>query len=144
MALDLLKRLTVTLSEVTHGGAAVLIGFAVLQAFSLALRSAWRGRRERLEKGDFEVTEAIRLRLGRWLALALEFELAADILKTAAAPSDGGSSFVERDRSAIGHRGPSYGAQLFPPARGGKGGVSGKEQEFVNGSVTLKDEPGSK
>lgn len=31
--------------------------------------------------------EAIRLSLGRWLALALEFELAADILRTAVAPT---------------------------------------------------------
>lgn len=32
-------------------------------------------------------TEQIRLALSRWLALALEFELAADILRTAVAPS---------------------------------------------------------
>jgi len=32
-------------------------------------------------------TEHIRLRLGRWLALALEFELGADILRTAIAPT---------------------------------------------------------
>jgi uncharacterized membrane protein len=32
-------------------------------------------------------SEAIRLRLGRWLSLALEFELAADILRTAVAPT---------------------------------------------------------
>jgi uncharacterized membrane protein len=31
--------------------------------------------------------ENIRLGLGRWLALALEFQLAADILKTAVAPT---------------------------------------------------------
>ena len=29
----------------------------------------------------------MRLRLGRWLALALEFELGADILRTAVAPT---------------------------------------------------------
>jgi uncharacterized membrane protein len=29
----------------------------------------------------------VRLQLGRWLSLALEFELAADILRTAIAPS---------------------------------------------------------
>ena len=32
-------------------------------------------------------TEQVRLNLGRWLALALEFELAADILRTAVAPT---------------------------------------------------------
>ncbi len=31
--------------------------------------------------------EAVRLRLGKWLALALEFALAADIVRTAVAPS---------------------------------------------------------
>ena len=31
--------------------------------------------------------EDVRLRLGRWLAVALEFELAADILRTAVAPT---------------------------------------------------------
>uniref|UniRef100_UPI0025D2436C DUF1622 domain-containing protein n=1 Tax=uncultured Sphingomonas sp. TaxID=158754 RepID=UPI0025D2436C len=31
--------------------------------------------------------EEVRLRLGRWLAVALEFLLAADILRTAVAPS---------------------------------------------------------
>ena len=34
-----------------------------------------------------EDKEGIRLRMGRWLALALEFELAADILRTAVAPT---------------------------------------------------------
>ena len=34
-----------------------------------------------------DAKEVVRLKLGRWLALALEFELAADILRTAVAPS---------------------------------------------------------
>jgi len=34
-----------------------------------------------------DAKEAVRLRLGRWLAVALEFELAADILRTAVAPT---------------------------------------------------------
>ena len=34
-----------------------------------------------------EAKEDVRLRLGRWLALALEFLLAADILRTAVAPT---------------------------------------------------------
>ncbi|MOA55930.1 hypothetical protein D3C78_1798210 [compost metagenome] len=32
-------------------------------------------------------SERIRIRLGQWLSVALEFELAADILRTAVAPS---------------------------------------------------------
>jgi len=34
-----------------------------------------------------DAKEAVRLRLGRWLAVALEVELAADILRTAVAPT---------------------------------------------------------
>ena len=34
-----------------------------------------------------DAKEVVRLKLGRWLALALEFELAADILRTAVAPT---------------------------------------------------------
>ena len=55
---------------------------AAILTLALALPSA---------KGDAKRTlharEAIRLKLGRWLALALEFQLAADILKTAVAPT---------------------------------------------------------
>ena len=40
----------------------------------------------RKTRGESEL-ENIRLKLGRWLALALEFELAADILRTAVAPT---------------------------------------------------------
>ena len=36
---------------------------------------------------DHSGPEAIRLELGRWLGLALEFEIAADILRTAVAPT---------------------------------------------------------
>ena len=39
-------------------------------------------------KGSSQMAkEQIRLRLGRWLAVALELELAADILRTAIAPT---------------------------------------------------------
>ena len=34
-----------------------------------------------------EAKESVRLHLGRWLAVALEFELGADILRTAVAPT---------------------------------------------------------
>ncbi len=34
-----------------------------------------------------DAKEIVRLTLGRWLAVALEFELAADILRTAITPS---------------------------------------------------------
>jgi uncharacterized membrane protein len=61
--------------------AAILIGVAAIEA---ALRSVALF----FERGDtLEDKENVRLRLGRWLAVALEFELAADILRTAIAPT---------------------------------------------------------
>jgi len=61
--------------------AAVVIGLAALEAFLRALplfvmRDVPQGAKV-----------AIRLALGRWLALGLEFALAADILRTAIAPT---------------------------------------------------------
>lgn len=61
--------------------AAVLIGLAALQAVARALAIFFR-------RGAAEAaTDAVRLRLGRWLVLALEFQVAADILRTAATPT---------------------------------------------------------
>ena len=37
--------------------------------------------------GEPDAKEAVRLKLGRWLAVALELELGADILRTAVAPT---------------------------------------------------------
>lgn len=59
--------------------AALIIAFAVLQALTRILST--------IARRQVEAPEQIRLGLGRWLALALEFELAADILGTAVAPS---------------------------------------------------------
>ena len=61
--------------------AAVIIGLAAIEA-------VWRAlplfvRRTISQEAKVEV----RLSLGRWLALGLEFALAADILRTAIAPS---------------------------------------------------------
>lgn len=61
--------------------AGLLIGLAAAQATA---RSLWLFfTRPKPPTG----TEEVRLTLGRWLALALEFELAADILRTAVAPT---------------------------------------------------------
>ena len=61
--------------------AAVLIGLAAAQA-------TWRSLLIFFRRGTAEVaTDAVRLRLGRWLVLALEFQVAADILRTAATPT---------------------------------------------------------
>jgi uncharacterized membrane protein len=74
---------TLYLAMGVEGAAALVIGLAALQAGIRAL-SALLGRTN--EPGG-EVRDQIRLGLGRWLALGLEFELAADILRTAVAPT---------------------------------------------------------
>ena len=65
-----------------EGASGVIVGIAVLEAVwrSLVLFFVQHERPESLK-------EAIRLRLGRWLSVVLEFLLAADILRTAVAPN---------------------------------------------------------
>jgi uncharacterized membrane protein len=80
---DLFKAWTGQLANWVEIVAAVIIGIAVVEAIVHAVplflrRDVSPGARE-----------ALRLRLGRWLAVALEFELAADILRTAIAPTWG-------------------------------------------------------
>ncbi len=84
-----LKELTVFLAGGIEVGAAIIVvaaaiivGFAAVEA-TLRAFPLFIPRKTLL--GD-EV-EIIRLRLGRWLTLAIEFELAADILRTAGAPT---------------------------------------------------------
>jgi len=74
---------------VSFGVEAVAALIVVAAALEAALRAVPAFlRRHELPAADAarEPQEAIRLRLGRWLALALEFELAADILRTGIAP----------------------------------------------------------
>lgn len=61
--------------------AAIVIGLAAFEAIVRALPLFLRRDMSQEAKVD------IRLSLGRWLALGLEFALAADILRTAIAPS---------------------------------------------------------
>lgn len=58
---------------------ALIVGMGVVLAALLFLRALWAR-----QTADFN---AIRLTLARYLALALEFQLGADILSTAVAPS---------------------------------------------------------
>lgn len=58
---------------------AVVIGIGILMAMAGFLRGALRG-----DAGSFT---QVRLMFARYLALGLEFQLAADILSTAVAPS---------------------------------------------------------
>ena len=61
--------------------AAIVIGGAVLRGMSDYLRQLFSRSKQ------LDATEAIRLKLGRVLALGLEFTVASDILRTAVAPT---------------------------------------------------------
>lgn len=74
------KTATIFLAEGTQAAAGILIAFAVLRAVLLLFAPS-------LKTSCKDTPESVRLTLGRWLALALEFLLAADILKTAVAPT---------------------------------------------------------
>lgn len=78
---ELFKLWTGTLADWVEIAAAIIIGFAAIEA---TVRAFWLFLKRDLPP---EAKEAVRLRLGRWLAVALEFELAADILRTAIAPT---------------------------------------------------------
>jgi uncharacterized membrane protein len=61
--------------------AAILIGFASLQCAVTAARLFLQ------RDASTAAKEEVRLQFGLWLSLAIEFELAADILRTTVAPS---------------------------------------------------------
>jgi len=85
---DLLKQLTIWLASGVEAAAAVLIGLAAVEATLRSLLLFVPSRDSGQAGGHHQdAKEAVRLRLGRWLAVALEFELAADILRTAVAPT---------------------------------------------------------
>lgn len=75
------KDWTGTLADLVEIAAAIIIALAVVEA---ALRTAWLFLQRHQPPG---AKENLRLRLARWLAVSLEFELAADILRTAIAPT---------------------------------------------------------
>src|SRR5215471_9811233 len=64
-----------------EAAAAIVIGLASLEAILRALPLFLR------RGAPQEAKSQIRLALGRWLALGLEFALAADILRTAISPT---------------------------------------------------------
>ena len=76
-----LKTWTYNLSFGIEAAAALMLGIAVAisvcQVFGVFFRNV-DGAEER---------DVIRIRLGRWLALVLEFEIAADILRTTITPT---------------------------------------------------------
>ncbi len=83
---NVLGTITQYLASGVEGCAALLIALAAIQATIRAVIQFFR-RSQIATQPEHPTTEDIRLRLGRWLALALEFELGADILRTAIAPT---------------------------------------------------------
>ncbi|MDB5240894.1 MAG: hypothetical protein JWP57_1519 [Spirosoma sp.] len=78
---ELIKLITLSLARWVEAGAALVIGISSLRAVWNYLRAVVT------DQGLTVPKEEIRLSLGRSLALALELELGADILKTAVAPT---------------------------------------------------------
>lgn len=72
---------TLDLSTGVEVAAALIIGLAAAESLVRAFGIFFHPSEAPQAK------ELLRLRLGRWLALALEFELAADIVRTAVAPT---------------------------------------------------------
>lgn len=85
--MESIKDLTIWLAIGTEGIAGLVIGVAVIEAGIRTFLVVLRHSDARDPNLSHEAKEEIRLRLGRWLALALEFELGADILRTAVAPT---------------------------------------------------------
>ena len=87
---DFFKQLTLALATGTELAAALVITLAAIEAVARALALFVRRSAQTPNAPDHpghDAKEEIRLKLGRWLALSLEFTLAADILRTAVAPT---------------------------------------------------------
>lgn len=82
MMLGVFKQWSTYLAGGIEAAAAVLIAVAALEAMLRALALLLPGT-----DASNDQKEAVRLRLGHWLTVAIEFELAADILRTAVAPT---------------------------------------------------------
>lgn len=88
--LGIFKTISLYLAAGVEAVAAIIIGIAAIEAAIRALPLFLRrGPVRAASHGDSlsGTQEDVRLRLARWLAVALEFELAADILRTAIAPT---------------------------------------------------------
>jgi len=84
---ETIKGITLWLATATEAIAGALIAIAVVEATFRTATVLLRYSAAGDPTQSHEAKEEVRLRLGRWLALALEFELGADILRTAIAPT---------------------------------------------------------
>ena len=82
-----LREMSLGVSLAVEAIAALVVAYAVAEAvIRLVLSVSGHSASSSADRAH-NVKEEIRLRLGRWLALALELLLGADILRTAVAPS---------------------------------------------------------
>ena len=79
---ELLRRTALTMGSLSEGIAILIIAAAVFS-------SAWSTLIDALFNRGRHSWSDVRLKLGSWLALALEFLLAADVVRTAVAPTWG-------------------------------------------------------
>ncbi len=82
---DAIKQVTEYVAVAVEAAAVIVVALAVAEAvigFFRAFFGSFFGANDATDAAKDEV----RLRLARWLVLALEFALAADILRTAIAP----------------------------------------------------------
>lgn len=85
--MEILESLEHSLANLVEIAKFILEGFSVIciiVGFFKTLQLAWHLNNKR---NSVERFNKIRLRFGMWLALALEFQLGADILSTTIAPS---------------------------------------------------------
>ena len=130
MWIDDVKQLTLWLATGTEAVASLVIAVAVVEATIRTLPLVATSLSAREPERSHEAKEEVRLRLGRWLALALEFELGADILRTAVAPTwseIGQLAAIAAVRTALNYflqqeidkaaarRGDSAGVPVLPP-----------------------------
>ncbi len=82
-----IREIALVTSLVVEGIAALIVAYAILEAAVRLVLSVRRHSGDAPAHVAHDAKEDIRLRLGRWLALALEMLLGADILRTAVAPT---------------------------------------------------------
>lgn len=78
---ELFKRIAESIAVGVEGGAALIIGYGAIEAIVGSIRAIVVGRTKSGQRKD------VWLRFAVWLLLGLEFELAADIVRTAIAPT---------------------------------------------------------
>lgn len=78
---EIFKQIVYYAVSIVELAAAVVIGLAALRAIILSLLFYFNKGPKR------HSIESVRLQLARWLSLGLEFELAADIMRTGLNPS---------------------------------------------------------